>query len=688
MTRLTATLRTSAAVLSLAAATFAATPALAEKASLKELSFSAHSSQGVIRVISSDKEKWDTLKTGTTPFSAHMNIQTRHPGAVLEVGVTLGECVGAAFGCGELLWSDSFAKRDYEATEMVVLPAAKIPVSGTGITLGDQIIARCNEKLQADGPTKSHSFTHELPITFIADTDKVWGNIDNYPVEANFDWPALPNENDHHRTDMLEVSVICEPVVKPASDDLAFDHGEFDVENVRLFTTTYQSMVPGSNAGTVCPGFKVTARAETNQAGPVQMRLWRQKDDGPITSKLVDAWSSYDAQDNKYFARYHEVIDVGTTSWYQFLVEVTSEGAWGPQDGWKDITIHCTSPGGGGLTTEPQDDDRFPTPQAKWTGDLIIADSASAGGDKSCPRTGQVFFEVTRPEPGDFNYRIQCSNGAYFEGTATGYDQGSGIFEAYGAHNISINRTRDIQCTLQEMTPAPVTVAVKKEGFTCANPTFPPATDDFVVDTRPTEQEPVKPLVLIDPVAPVVDPTPDCAANQTLVRGRCVDKPKPPVSILCKRGYELKGETCVKKPEIVVACKDNEKRVGDKCIGISIHCLPGYKQVGKTCVKKPETVVCRSDQKLVRGKCVDKPTVSILCKKGFKLVGKTCVKQVVIATFCPKGQKKVRGNCVPNEPTKKIGSLTTKKKVEQKLILNKKVIKGLKLKPAKKRRAQ
>ena len=40
----------------------------------------------------------DTLKSGTTPFSAHMNVQTRHPGAVVGVAVTLGECAGATRG--------------------------------------------------------------------------------------------------------------------------------------------------------------------------------------------------------------------------------------------------------------------------------------------------------------------------------------------------------------------------------------------------------------------------------------------------------------------------------------------------------------------------------------------------------------------------------------------------------------
>jgi hypothetical protein len=658
MNRSKPSFRTSVAAFAIAATSLTAGPALAEKASLKEFSFSVQPAAPALHVISTDKQTWNAFKTGATAFSAHMKVDTKYPGAVLEVAVALGECAGGGLGCGTALWNDAFSKRDYEATEVVTLPAASIPVSGTGILLGDHIIARCNEKLQADGPTKSHSFTHELPVTLVVDTEKVWGNIDNSPVEANSTWPEFPNDNDHHKTDTLEVQIVCDAVVKPSADDLAFNHGEFDVENVKLFLTTYQQAIPGSNPATVCPGFKMTSRAETNQAGHVAMKIWRQKDAGPITSKVVDVWSSYDASKNGYFAYYHEFIDVGTTSWFQFKVEVTNEGPWGPQDGWKDITVHCTNPGGGGFAPAPNDnnDGLFPSPQASWAGELTIADSA--GHDKSCPRSGQVFFEVTRQAPGDFDYRISCNNGAYFEGTATGYNQGSGVFEAFGAHDLNITRTRDIQCTLQEMTPAPVTVAVKKEGFTCANPTFPPATTDLQIEPRPIPDKPAKPLTVVVPLA---DPTHDCAANQKLVRGQCVDKPD--VSILCKKGYELKGKTCVKKPAIFAACKSTEKRVGDKCVGVSIHCLKGFEQVGLKCVRKPVVVAkCDTDEHRVNGKCVKKPVVSIFCKKGYKAVGKSCVKIPSIAKACAKTEKLVRGTCVPKEPVAKVFTKTLKAK--------------------------
>ena len=319
------------------------------------------------------------------------------------------------------------------------------------------------------------------------------------------------------------------------------DFGEFDVESVKLFLTTYQNNQPGSNPGTVCPALKVTSRAKANQAGPVTMRIWRQKDDGPITSEVKQAWASFDAAKNGYFATYEKWEDVGTTSYFQYRTEIVEDSVFPPFDGWKDITVHCTSPGGGGLAPLPQDDPDQPKPHAEWQGELTIADSA--GADKSCPRKGQVFFAATRAEPGDFDYRISCSNGAFFTGTATGYDQGSGIFEAYGAHDISVNRTRSIQCTLQELQPAPVTVATDREDFTCNNPAIDPDADDLTAEPRPNPVKPSRPLV-------VVDPAPECGPNQKLVRGHCVSKPV--ILDACRLNEQRMDGKCVKKPGVSI----------------------------------------------------------------------------------------------------------------------------------------
>ena len=86
------------------------------------------------------------------------------------------------------------------------------------------------------------------------------------------------------------------------------------------------------------------------------MRIWRQKDGGPITSEVEQAWASFDAAKNGYFATYEKWEDVGTTSYFQYKTEIVEDSPFAPFDGWKDITVHCTSPGGGGLAPLPQDD--------------------------------------------------------------------------------------------------------------------------------------------------------------------------------------------------------------------------------------------------------------------------------------------------------------------------------------------
>lgn len=609
--------RTSTAALAIAVATLAS-PALAGKAGINSMSFGTapYWVPATIRVISTDKQKWDAFKPGAMNFTANMAIDTKHPGLVAQTAIVLGDCSDSSCLGMPVLFGNTVLKRDYSASETVSFQASTIPISGTGITLGDQIIAVCNAKLQADGPTKTHSFVHTLPATWLVDSDEKWVNVHKFPVEAG-PGPGLDMDVDHTRTALFDVNVVCEPVVKQAADDIKHDLGDFEVEKVRLFLTTYQNQQPGSNAGTVCPALKVTSRAETSRSGPVQMRIWRQKNGGPITDTVVDAWASYDAGKNGYFATWEDFEDVGTTSHFQFRTEVVSDDIFAPFDGWKDITVHCSGAGGGGFATEPDDNPDLPKPKAKWAGTMAIADSA--GRDKSCPRKGQVFFEVTRPEPGNFDYRISCSNGAYFEGTAIGYDQGSGVFEAYGAHDLSINRTRNIQCTLQEMTPAPVTVAVDTEAFTCNNPAMEPEADDLVDAPRPNPKKPdvTKPGI-------VVAPLPTCDRGERLVRGKCVDKPG--ISILCKPGYVLKGKSCLKKPEVSILCKQGFVLKGKTCVrkpDVSILCAPGYVLKGKACIKKPVIVAaCEKGQKLVRGACVDRPDVKPIKRLKGKLEGK------------------------------------------------------------------
>jgi hypothetical protein len=632
----TSIMRNSAGALALAATTLAAAPAFADQAKIKSMSFNTESANTTIHVISTDGQQWDELKSGNVQFWGHMKLDTKWPGYVGEVGVALGVCGAQQCQTFPMIWSDLANSRDYNHQRNFTFSTSKIPVSNGGIPIipyGDQMINKCNQHLQPDGPTKSYSFTQTFNATFVAETDKIL-NMNNVVTEANAgDWPFPVNYATHSEHGEFQVQVVCDPVIKPPTNDVAANFGEFDVENVKLFLTTYASIQQGSNPGSVCPKLKVTSRAETNQAGPVSMRIWRQKNGGPITNEFKQAWASFDAAKNGYFATYETWEDVGATSHFQFKTEIEDGTAFPPFDGWKDIMVHCSGAGGGGLIPLPPLDPDNPPAQPEWDGEVTVLDSA--GYDKSCPRKGQVSFEVSREEPGAFDYRISCSNGAFFTGTAYGFEQG-GVFMASGSHELNITKTRTIQCTLQEKKANGTWVTVDKddEGFTCIKRTFDPQADDLTIDTRPDFNDPRPTL---PPV--VVNPGVKCLASQKLVRGKCVDKP------------------------LVVACRKGERVLNGKCVkipGVSIHCLPGYVQKGKVCVKKPViAVACKRGEQRINGMCVKKPEVSILCKPGFKLVGKKCVRIPTLTKVCGKKEKLVRGNCVPKQPA--VRTLTIKK---------------------------
>ncbi|MER9402799.1 hypothetical protein NKI36_01925 [Mesorhizobium caraganae] len=617
--------RTTVATVALFAAGLTIPSAFAEQANIKSMSFDTQSANTTLHVVSSDKQKWDTLKSGTVQFWGHMKIDTRWPGYVQDVGVALGICGPGQCGPFPPIWSAAPVSRDYDHQENFAFDPANIPLSSdTGIAIvpyGDQIIARCNQHLQADGPTKSYSFSHTFDASFTALTDKAldMGNAVAETQQGSWPYPLFDSNYAAHGT--FQVQVVCDPVIKPNVQDVAADFGKFDVENVKLFLTTYQSNQPGSTPGTVCPSLKVTSRAQANQAGPVSMRIWRQKDGGPVTSEFKQAWASYDASKNGYYANYEKWENVGATAYFQYKTEIVGNGPFEPFDGWKDITVHCTGAGGGGFTDAPQADPDNPPAKADWQGEVTVSDSA--GARKLCPRKGQVAFEASRDEPGAFHYRIGCSNGAFFTGTTVAFNDG-GVFKASAAHDLSIVRTRSIQCTLQEIKQngSIASVDTDKEDFTCIKRTSEPEADDLVSSTRPDFGKPRLPPV-------VVDPGRKCLPSQTLLRGRCIDKP------------------------IVAACKSTEKLVNGRCIGVSIHCLPGYRQVGLKCVRNPVVAdQCRRDELRINGKCVRKPPVIIDCKRGYHLAGKACVKDAVITTGCRTTKKLVRGHCVPKPSVK------------------------------------
>ena len=525
---------------------------------------------GQIEVTSKDGKSW----TDITPGTFGMGVQ-------VGMGISNGELVSYRIlqPATEIYYSAEYLKPPDFVQETKSLTGS----TQNFILERMEILNACNS---SGAPSKKHEFWHMVNLTLAAQFEHKNGT--NYPVYEGYG--------------TVPVKVVCKPAMINPDAGLAADLGTFKVESVKMFLTTYSfNKLPGANPGTVCPALKVTSRAETSKAGPVKMRIWRQKNGGAITSVLKNADAKYDAAKNGYFANVESVENAGVTSTFNFMTEIEGNGAFSPSSPWKDITVHCTGAGGGGLASEPQSNPDMPKPQALWQGEATVADSA--GAKKSCPRKGQVFFSVLRGGPGDFMYRIQCSNGAFFSGTATGFNQGGPNYEAYGAHDLSVNRTRKISCTIQEIQDngQPVTVATAAKDFTCNNPAVEPDADELVSDppAAPNTQG-------SNSAGKIKVPDQVCARGEKLLHGECVKKPE--VSIFCKPGFILKGKACIRKLPLVIAC--------------------------------------RADQTRVNGKCVKKPVISILCKPGFILKGKACVRVPVARALCARGERPAGGKCV------------------------------------------
>ncbi len=447
--------RTTCTILLLGSTFLAGPPAQADdKANIKSMSFDTESVNTEIHVISTDGKTWDKLQSGTVQFWGHLKIKTKGSGYVSRVGVALGQCGENQCVAMPEIWSAGLPARDFDRQANFNFPTSLIPIGDADsipvTPEGNQMLKECNKHLQPDGPTKPHHFNQTFKATFAAETGKAVLDK-NMVLEASPD-TYFPDDVDYWRTASFSVKVSCDIVKTSHVTGVASNQGDFKTEDVKLFLATVTGAnTDGPNPGTTCPALRVTTRVQTSKAGPVDIRLWRQAGKGAITSEFKSAMAHFKADKNGYFADFvhSEIFDA--TSWLQFKADVVGD-AFAPQTPWKDITVHCTGAGGGGLASD-------------------------------------------QPDHGD----------------------------------------------------APV---------------LPPKKPKRVVDTGS------------DNLTPQTRPNPD--------------RKPPPVSILCKPGFDLKGKRCIRKPAIIAACQRTEIRIN--------------------------------------GTCVKKPVISVLCAKGFRLVGRACLR--------------------------------------------------------------
>jgi hypothetical protein len=469
------------------------------KAKLKHFDYDVKSAWTTLHVTSSDGTKWDDLKSGNLLFWAHMKVDTRWPGSVEQVGVVLGNCSGESCKSFPILWSDNTGWRDYNHQRNFSVPTSLLENGTPGLALVRQnIIATCNQHLSARGATTRHTFQGSLPTTFIADTDKRDLGKVLHQAGGGDSYPPL-QEIDHSKTGSFTFNVVCEPFSRPqTADGLKMEEPDFKVKDINLFLSTFSGATTSPNPATTCKKGRILVRVKTSKAGPTKFKLWTKVGDGPMTSKVVDAWASFDGNAG-YKAEYTEWVPVDKTTPVQAMAEEMNSG-FGMSTAWKDITLTCKGQGGnGGLASDtdngnPDND----IPQAKTLkGDFSFADY----GAPKCPRTGKALITFTSPKSDNIHWSLDCKFSSK-SGVLQTQANPAGGYMAATLVSLDVGETMDETCTLKTVAPYnPREHVTKSHLFQCVTPSVETGSNDFVPETRPAPHSTHQPatVVVVDP---------------------------------------------------------------------------------------------------------------------------------------------------------------------------------------------
>ncbi len=483
--------------------------AQAADAKIKSISYDTESAGMTLHVGSNDGKTWNVFKSGNLHFNAKIKIDTKWPGYIEYVGIVLGHCGGAQCKAMPKVWAASIAQRDMNRNVSLYFPSSLIPIgSPTGIPVipdASEIFGKCNQHLTADGPTKTHTFNHALWTTLAVQTDKSVSKS-GIIVEATTGIP-FPTDVDVVRSDQVTMKVVCDPVVKPASNDLAAAEPDFKVKDIaiRLLTTATKPASP--NPGTKCQVSTARVRVATSKAGPVKFKLWSKIGDQPIQSQFVEAWSSFTGP-GKYEAVFNKTINVEKTSQIQVMAEDLTNPI-GQSTGWKLGRVDCTGAGGGGLTVGPGPSAGDDLPSLKVTGYLGLGEKPAPGVNK--PRDASVVFRLWANKAGPTSYKLTCTGGHEWSGSVATTKVGPGKYLGYGIKSVPIDKTTQLACAVRSTSMA-------------GNPVVALATKRYLVVARTPGTE--GPNTLTGPSRPTHAPTPPRPSAGGKSNGKIVDAPK------------------------------------------------------------------------------------------------------------------------------------------------------------------
>ena len=204
---------------------------------------------------------------------------------------------------------------------------------------------------------------------------------------------------------LVAVSIVCDAnpawhgPIKPVGGETT-DPGEFKIQSVELFLTTFEGAETNPTPGNACKKLKVTVRIFTSGKGIVGFKLSRH----PGADVTKQNWSKFQTK-GKFKGRFMlEETFVHTfdkTTNVQYMAEVGG-GPFPLSTPWKEITIHC----GGGLTNDQPSDSNNMIPSFNVTSTEL---SIIGTGEKGCPAKAFIAATFITNKPGKFRYFIGTS---------------------------------------------------------------------------------------------------------------------------------------------------------------------------------------------------------------------------------------------------------------------------------------
>ena len=485
------------------------------KAKIKEYVYDVESDEAAfLHVTSSDGTKWDNLKSGILPFSAHMKIDSKWPGAVESVAVVLGNCSGASCKSFPILWSGSVGKRDFDHHGVFSVHTSVIENATPGVALvGQNIIDTCNQHLTSDGATKKHEFQSSLPTTFIADTVKRdLGAVD--PPQAQMTPPYVyPHNIDHAKSGDFTFKVVCDQYIPNTTvGDLKVEEADFKVTGIDLILTTFPNDTHQPTPGLNCPVVHVTTQVTTNLAGLAGADRLAQIGEGvPETANLLIG-TSFNPEDGSYSGKQTEKYYLGPNTHARFYASIQSGGV-AMSTPWKGITVQCKGPGSG-LTTHK---DEPMAPPRTLKGDFSFVDH----GAPKCAREGKALISFSSNQPGDVHYTLDCTNGQNFSGTAALVKNPAGGYVAAALKSFDVATSTVYSCALKSSAPGAAKLHQwKGHTFKCVHRAVETGPNDVQVDPKPTDDAPRTPAADVKVAPKPMDVDADKKRQEALEKAR------------------------------------------------------------------------------------------------------------------------------------------------------------------------